>query len=76
VGERCEFLRDYSFECECGWRGPWTFQAVEQGVLRDCPGRCGRVYAQVRADFNGQRRVGLVLVSEAWTKLKSWLPAS
>jgi hypothetical protein len=74
VGERCDFLKDYDFECECGWRGPWTLQAVEQGVLRDCPGRCGRIYAQVRADFNGQR-VGLVqVVGEPGKKLKHWLP--
>jgi hypothetical protein len=74
VGERYEFLEDYDFECECGRRGPWTLQAVEQGALRDCPGRCGRIYAQVRADSNGQR-VGLVqVVGEPGKKLKHWLP--
>ena len=75
MGERSEFLKDYDFECDCGWRGPWTFQAVEQGVLRDCPGHCGRIYAQVRANF-GQPRIGLVQVAELWTKLKVWLPKS
>jgi hypothetical protein len=43
MGERSDFLRDYDFACEYGWKGPWTFQAVEYRRLRDCLGRCGRV---------------------------------